>query len=248
MGANDAHFGFDAVSPQEKTRRVKGVFDSVAERYDVMNDLLSAGLHRLWKRFAVGLLDPRPGNVVVDLAGGTGDLARMVAGWTDGAARVILCDINERMVGRGRDRSIDVGVAGGIEYVQGDAQALPFANAVIDRIVIGFGLRNVTHKSRALLEMHRVLRPGGKVVVLEFSEVKSRFLAGLYDAYSFKGLPLLGRVVAGDADSYRYLAESIRMHPGQEALKIMMQRAGFEAVRYNNICTGLVAVHSARRF
>lgn len=247
MGANDAHFGFDAVSPQEKTRRVKEVFDSVAERYDVMNDLLSAGLHRLWKRFAVGLLDPRPGNVVVDLAGGTGDLARLVAGWTDGA-RVILCDINERMVARGRDRSIDAGVAGGIEYVQGDAQALPFADAAIDRIVIGFGLRNVTHKSRALLEMHRVLRPGGKVVILEFSEVKSRFLAGLYDAYSFKGLPLLGRVVADDADSYRYLAESIRMHPDQEALKIMMQRAGFEAVRYNDICTGLVAVHSARRF
>lgn len=235
-------FGYERVAPQEKTRRVRGVFDSVATRYDLMNDLMSGGMHRLWKRYAITLLGLRADHVVLDLAGGTGDLARLIA---RRGGQAWCCDINARMLARGRDRAIDDGEVAGLRYVQADAERLPFAAATFDRLIIGFGLRNVTHKSAALAEMVRVLKPGGRAVVLEFSTVQAPWLAQLYDAYSFKILPRVGAVVARDADSYRYLAESIRVHPDQDALTLMMERAGFVAVRHHNLLAGVVAAHVA---
>lgn len=243
----DTLFGYERVPARVKTSRVRAVFDSVAERYDVMNDLMSGGAHRLWKRFAIGQLDPRPGEQVLDLASGTADLARLVARRTRGRASVIACDINAQMLARGRDRSLDEGLAAGIDYVQASAEALPFAARSIDRIVIGFGLRNVTDKPAALAEMCRVLRPGGRLVVLEFSTMRTPLLARAYDLYSFRVLPAMGRLVAGDADSYRYLAESIRVHPDQDTLSRMISAAGFERVRCNDLCGGAVAVHTAFR-
>ncbi len=239
----DTQFGYERVAPAVKTARVRGVFDSVAARYDVMNDLMSGGLHRLWKRYAVELLDLRPGLRVLDLACGTGDLSRLIAARTGQRAELVCSDYNAQMLGRGRDRLTDAGIVKNISFVQANAEALPFASASLDRVIIGFGLRNVTDKSAALGEMERVLRPGGRALVLEFSQVRSRFLAGLYEHYSFKILPRIGRLVAGDGDSYRYLAESIRVHPDQEALKIMLQRAGFARIRYYNLMAGVVAVH-----
>lgn len=241
-------FGYERVAPGTKTARVRRVFDAVSPRYDLMNDLMSAGLHRLWKRFAVDLLKLRPGHVVLDLAGGTGDIARLLARRFPGRNQVLVSDINAQMLWRGRDRSLDAGVVEGVEYVQANAEALPFASGSIDRVTMGFGLRNVTHKQVALGEIARVLRPGGRLVVLEFSAVKSPLLARAYDAYSFQVLPRLGQLVAGDGDSYRYLAESIRVHPDQEALKFMMERAGFEDVRYHNLLAGVVAVHAGWKF
>lgn len=243
QGEDESLFGYERVPTAAKTARVKRVFDAVSPRYDLMNDLMSAGLHRLWKRFAVDLLQLRPGHVVLDLAGGTGDIARLLATRFPGQNRVLVSDINAQMLWRGRDRALDAGLVDGLEYVQANAEALPFASDSIDRVTIGFGLRNVTHKDHALAEIARVLRPGGRLAVLEFSTVKTPLLARAYDFYSFQALPRLGQLVAGDGDSYRYLAESIRVHPDQEALKLMLERAGLEGVRYYNLLAGIVAVH-----
>lgn len=233
-------FGFRSVPEGEKSRHVGAVFSSVADNYDVMNDLMSWGLHRVWKTFAVQICGLRPGQRVLDVAGGTGDLARKLAFRVMPGGQVVLSDINASMLVRGRDRLLDEGLA--LPAVRCDAEKLPFASDSFDCVTIGFGLRNVTHKDAALREMYRVLRPGGRLVVLEFSRVH-RALSPFYDAYSFGVLPLLGRLVARDAASYRYLAESIRMHPPQEKLKEMMAEAGLERVDYFNLTAGVVAVH-----
>lgn len=233
-------FGFEDVTPEEKSRRVRGVFDSVARKYDVMNDLMSGGLHRLWKRFAIESAQLRPGQRVLDLAGGTGDLARLFAKRVGPTGAVVHTDINGAMLTEGRDKLIDAGLM--LPTVQCNAEALPFADRTFDVVSIAFGLRNVTHKDRALAEMHRVIRPGGRALVLEFSQVAAP-LAPAYDWYSFNVLPRIGSMVAGDAESYRYLAESIRVHPNQDTLKAMMEQAGFDAVEYFNLTAGVVAVH-----
>ncbi len=238
-------FGYRNIPEDEKSRRVGGVFDSVVSRYDVMNDLMSAGLHRLWKRYAVDQCFVRPGAQVLDLAGGTGDLARLFAQRVGKHGRVILTDVNAAMLESGRARLLDAGVV--IPAVRCDGEKLPFASGHFDCVSVAFGLRNMTRKEDALAEMHRVLRPGGTLVVLEFSRVW-RPLAGLYDAYSFQVLPRLGKLVAGDAEAYRYLAESIRVHPDQEGLKAMMERAGLERVEYFNLAAGVVALHRGYRF
>jgi demethylmenaquinone methyltransferase/2-methoxy-6-polyprenyl-1,4-benzoquinol methylase len=241
--SDPAYFGYERVEPAEKTRRVRGVFDSVAGKYDLMNDLMSGGLHRLWKRFAVEATRIAPGMRVLDLAGGTGDLARLFAERAGPTGTVVHTDINGAMLVAGRDKLIDRGVA--LPTVQCNAEALPFADRAFDCVSIGFGLRNVTHKERALAEMARVLKPGGLAVVLEFSRVAAP-LAPVYDWYSFNVLPMLGRLVANDAASYRYLAESIRVHPDQEALKTLMERSGFDRVDYWNLAGGAVAIHAGR--
>jgi demethylmenaquinone methyltransferase/2-methoxy-6-polyprenyl-1,4-benzoquinol methylase len=241
------HFGFTEVSPSEKTARVRAVFDSVASRYDLMNDLMSAGLHRWWKRFAVTLAAARAGQRVLDLAGGSGDLTRLLARAVGERGEVALVDINRRMLEVGRDRLLDAGIAGNLRIVQADAEALPFPALTFDIVTIAFGLRNVTHKDRALQEMYRVLKPGGRALILEFSEVRMPALKRLYDAYSMHVLPRLGAWFAKDAASYRYLAESIRMHPGQDELLAMMRAAGFERCRYHNLATGIVALHIGYR-
>jgi demethylmenaquinone methyltransferase/2-methoxy-6-polyprenyl-1,4-benzoquinol methylase len=220
-------FGFRQVAEDEKAKKVAGVFRSVADRYDVMNDLMSAGLHRVWKRFAVEMSGVRAGSRVLDVAGGTGDLSALMSARVGGTGEVWLTDINGAMLTRGRDRLLDHGRI--LPAVQCDAEHLPFSNGYFDCAIVGFGLRNMTHKDAALAEMHRVLRAGGRLLVLEFSQVWSP-LKPLYDAYSFKVLPLLGKLIADDADSYRYLAESIRRHPGQEELKQMLEKAGCERV------------------
>lgn len=240
-------FGYEQVSWGEKRQRVKGVFDTVAEQYDVMNDLMSFGLHRLWKRFTVELAAARPGQQVLDLAGGTGDLAAQLAPRVGREGGVTLADINAEMLRRGRTRLIDQGLTGNLRYVQADAESLPFADNSFECVCIGFGLRNVTDKARALAEMHRVLRPGGRALVLEFSKPRLPGLTPLYDWYSFNVLPTLGRMVAGSADSYRYLAESIRVHPDQETLKKMMEQAGLERCQYFNLAGGIVAIHRGFR-
>jgi len=234
------HFGFESVDEAQKARRVRGVFDSVAPRYDLMNDLMSVGLHRTWKAYAVMVANVQPGQQVLDIAGGTGDLAKAFARKVGPGGRVILSDINEAMLRTGRDRLIDAGCA--LDCAVCDAEKLPFADGRFDLVSVAFGLRNMTHKDAALKEMNRVLKPGGKLLVLEFSQV-ARPLQKAYDWYSFNVLPRLGRVVAGDADSYRYLAESIRMHPGQDALKAMMHECGFGHVDYHNLSAGVVALH-----
>jgi len=243
--SNSTDFGFERVSEAEKSRRVAGIFDSVAWRYDLMNDLMSAGLHRVWKRFAVEQTALRPGQRALDVAGGTGDLTRLLARRVGPAGEVVLTDINANMLCRGRDRLVDSGLL--MPAVQCDAERLPFRDDYFDCVTIGFGLRNVTRKTRALREMMRVLQPGGRLVVLEFSRVWEP-LRPLYDAYSFQVLPRLGRAVAGDAQSYRYLAESIRKHPGQDELLLMMTAAGFERVEYWNLSAGVVAVHRGYKF
>ena len=237
------HFGFEQVDVDEKARRVRGVFDSVAGRYDLMNDLMSAGLHRVWKRFTVEIAGLRPGAQVLDLAGGTGDLARLFAKAVGPTGRVVLSDINHAMLAEGRDKTINRGLA--LPVVQCNAEALPFRDRAFDAVAIGFGLRNVTHKELALSEMRRILRPGGAALVLEFSRVWAP-IAPIYDWYSFSVLPRIGAAVANDAASYRYLAESIRMHPDQQALKAMMEQAGFDRVEYRNLTAGVVAVHIGR--
>ena len=237
------HFGYKDVAVDDKADLVKGVFDSVASRYDIMNDLMSGGMHRLWKRYTIQHANARPGHVILDLAGGTGDLAREFARIVGERGRVVLADINAAMLEHGRRRLVDAGVAGNVELAQVDAEALPFADNSFDRVSIAFGLRNVTDKEGALAEMNRVLKPGGKVLILEFSE-PSRAIKPAYDLYSFKVLPLLGRLIAKDPESYQYLAESIRMHPDQETLLGMMQDAGFERCRYNNLTAGIVALHT----
>ena len=234
------HFGFEEVAPDDKARRVRGVFDSVASRYDVMNDLMSAGLHRLWKRFAVSATRVRAGMRVLDLAGGTGDLVRLFADRVGPAGQVVLTDINGEMLAVGRDKLLNLGLA--LPVVQCDAERLPFASAYFDCVSIAFGLRNVTHKETALAEMWRVLKPGGVAAVLEFSKVWQP-LAPAYDWYSFNVIPRIGRLVAGDDASYRYLAESIRMHPDQATLQRMMEQAGFDRVEVHNLAAGVVALH-----
>jgi demethylmenaquinone methyltransferase/2-methoxy-6-polyprenyl-1,4-benzoquinol methylase len=241
-------FGFQRVPHEDKARRVRGVFDSVAGNYDLMNDLMSAGSHRLWKRFTLTLANLRPGQRALDVAGGTGDLARGLAQQVGSQGLVVLTDINAAMLARGRDRLIDAGCIDNVRYVQANAERLPFPDGSFDCITIGFGLRNVTDKPAALTAMRRALKPGGQLLVLEFSRPRAPGLKPLYDAYSFKVLPLIGRVVAGDAASYRYLAESIRMHPDQDTLLKMMQGAGLEGCRYHNLSGGIVAVHRGYRY
>ncbi|MGD9982596.1 MAG: bifunctional demethylmenaquinone methyltransferase/2-methoxy-6-polyprenyl-1,4-benzoquinol methylase UbiE [Porticoccaceae bacterium] len=238
------HFGFERVARPEKAARVARVFDSVASRYDLMNDLMSGGLHRLWKRAALTMAALRPGQSVLDLAGGTGDLAAELAAQVGPTGQVVLADINAAMLGVGRDRLLDKGIAGNVVYVQADAEQLPFPADSFDCITIAFGLRNVTDKERALRAMLAVLKPGGRLLVLEFSHPANPLVARLYDQYSFRILPRMGSLVAGDADSYRYLAESIRMHPNQEGLRAMMEEAGFADTRYHNMTGGIVALHT----
>ena len=241
------HFGYQTVAEADKAQRVRGVFDSVATRYDLMNDLMSLGVHRLWKRFAMQLTGVRAGQRVLDLASGTGDLAARLAGLVGPTGLVVMSDINAAMLAQGRDRMLDDGRVGNVRYAQLDAEALPFPAGSFDCVTIGFGLRNVTHKERALAEMHRVLRPGGRALVLEFSHPTAAPLRAAYDLYSFQVLPRLGRLVANDEASYRYLAESIRMHPDQETLKGMMEAAGFERCDVHNLTGGVVAVHRGFR-
>jgi demethylmenaquinone methyltransferase / 2-methoxy-6-polyprenyl-1,4-benzoquinol methylase len=236
----DTHFGFETVPEEEKAKKVAGVFTSVADKYDVMNDVMSAGLHRLWKRFAVGVSGVRRGQHVLDVAGGSADLSQLFLKEVGETGQVVLTDINNAMLRVGRDRLIDEGIA--TPVTQCDAEHLPFPDNYFDCVSIAFGLRNVTHKDAALCEMQRVLKPGGRVIVLEFSKV-AKPLEKAYDFYSFKILPRMGELIAKDADSYRYLAESIRMHPGQEELKTMMEDAGLERVEYFNLTGGVVAVH-----
>ena len=241
--ADTTHFGYKDVPVDDKAGLVKGVFDSVASRYDIMNDLMSGGMHRLWKRYTIQHANARPGQVILDLAGGTGDLAREFARIVGPRGNVVLADINAAMLEHGRRRLVDAGVAGNVELAQVDAETLPFADNTFDRVSIAFGLRNITHKEKALAEMNRVLKPGGKVLILEFSQ-PSKAIKPAYDLYSFKVLPLLGKLVAQDPESYQYLAESIRMHPDQETLLGMMQDAGFERCRFNNLTAGIVALHT----
>lgn len=237
------HFGYREVDRQDKAGLVGQVFDSVASRYDVMNDLMSAGVHRIWKRFTIELSGVRRGNNVLDIAGGTGDLAAKFAPMVGDTGSVVLADINASMLSVGRDRLIDKGVPGNLHYVQADAQYLPFPDEHFDCITIAFGLRNVTDKDLALRSMLRILKPGGRLLVLEFSKPKNPLLSRAYDAYSFSILPAMGRLVAGDSESYQYLAESIRVHPNQETLRDMMQDAGFARCDYHNMTGGIVAVH-----
>lgn len=242
------HFGFEQVGWDEKMRRVGAVFDSVADKYDVMNDVMSLGIHRWWKRYAIELSGVRKGQRVLDLAGGTGDLAARLARMTGAQGEVVLADINASMLARGRARLLDQGIAGNVRFVQANAECLPFPDHHFDCITIAFGLRNVTDKDTALRSMYRVLKPGGRLLVLEFSKPAVPGLAPLYDIYSFKLLPLLGKLIANDADSYRYLAESIRMHPDQDTLRTMMQAAGFEDCDYHNLSGGIVALHRGFKY
>ncbi len=247
MSAQDSskttHFGFEEVAWQDKARRVRGVFDSVAPKYDLMNDLMSGGLHRIWKSFALSQTYLRPGQKALDVAGGTGDLTRGMAEQVGEQGLVVLSDINGSMLSHGRDRLIDAGIVQGVDYVQANAECLPFADSTFDCVTIGFGLRNVTDKDAALRSMYRVLKPGGQLLILEFSHPTAPGLKPLYDTYSFKVLPILGRLVANDEGSYRYLAESIRKHPDQETLLTMLKSAGFDQCRYHNLSGGIVALH-----
>ncbi len=236
-------FGYQQIPIEEKAERVAEVFHSVAARYDIMNDLMSGGIHRLWKQFTIELSGVRNGHRVLDIAGGTGDLALKFAKRVGKEGSVILADINASMLSVGRDRLTDRGVVDNVEFVQADAQLLPFADNSFDCITIAFGLRNVTDKSAALISMQRVLKPGGRLLVLEFSKPENPLLQKLYDAYSFRVLPRIGKLVTNDSDSYQYLAESIRMHPDQDTLKTMMAAAGFEHCTYHNLTGGIVAVH-----
>jgi demethylmenaquinone methyltransferase/2-methoxy-6-polyprenyl-1,4-benzoquinol methylase len=240
---NKTHFGYKEVDAEEKAGLVAGVFHSVASRYDLMNDLMSGGIHRLWKRFTIELSGVRAGHSVLDIAGGTGDLAAKFADIVGAEGLVVLADINDSMLNVGRDKLIDKGVLEGLTFTQADAQYLPFADNSFDCITIAFGLRNVTDKSLALSSMLRVLKPGGRLLVLEFSKPTSPLLGKVYDAYSFNVLPRLGQLIAGDAESYQYLAESIRVHPDQETLKDLMSNAGFEQCEFFNMTGGIVALH-----
>lgn len=237
------HFGYREVDKEAKAGLVAEVFDSVAARYDVMNDLMSAGIHRLWKRFTIELSGVRKGNAVLDIAGGTGDLAARFAELVGPEGRVVLADINGAMLEVGRDKLLDTGRQGNIEFVQADAQDLPFPEDSFDCVTIAFGLRNVTDKDKALRSMLRVLKPGGRLLVLEFSKPANPLLSRAYDTYSFRVLPFMGKLVANDSESYQYLAESIRIHPDQETLKDMMEDAGFSRCEYHDMTGGIVALH-----
>ncbi len=245
---NTTHFGFKNVAVDEKVKLVRGVFDSVADQYDVMNDLMSMGIHRIWKRIAVQLSNVRAGDHVLDLAGGTGDLTTLFEKRVGKNGQIVLADINSAMLRTGRDRLINRGLVGNIRYAQVNAECLPFADNSFDCVCIAFGLRNVTDKDSALRSMYCVLKPGGRLIVLEFSHPTNPVFEKVYDFYSFNILPKIGGMVAKDEESYRYLAESIRMHPKQDALKEMMQNAGFERCEYFNMTQGIVAVHRGYKF
>lgn len=242
------HFGYEQVAVTDKANKVADVFHSVADKYDLMNDLMSAGIHRLWKRFTIEHSGAKKGDKILDLAGGTGDLAAKFSRIVGENGLVTLSDINGSMLENGRERLINMGIAGNVEYVQANAECLPFEDNQYDIITIAFGLRNVTDKDAALRSMYRVLKPGGKLMVLEFSKPVLPGLSTVYDQYSFKVLPFIGKIVTNDAESYRYLAESIRMHPDQETLKTMMQEAGFEKTDYHNMTGGIVALHTGYKF
>ena len=246
--SDQTHFGYQTVPTAEKARRVRGVFDSVAGNYDLMNDLMSGGLHRLWKRFTLARTGLRPGQSALDVAGGTGDLSAGMARQVGPTGRVILSDVNAAMLAEGRDRLIDRGIAGNLDVLQANAERLPFRDASFHCVIIGFGLRNVTDKPAAVAEMTRVLKPGGRLLVLEFSQPALQFLRPIYDLYSFQVLPRLGELVAGDRESYQYLAESIRMHPNQYAMLQMLEEAGLEDCRYHNLSGGIVALHVGQRY
>mgnify|MGYP001575879990 FL=1 len=247
MSDKTTHFGFKQVPEEEKAGRVREVFDSVAASYDIMNDVMSFGIHRVWKRIVVDMAGIRPGQQVLDLAGGTGDLTRLMAARVGRQGGIVLSDINAAMIQEGRSRLLDHGVAGNVSFVQANAEQLPFPDNRFDCITIAFGLRNVTHKQAALDSMYRALKPGGRLLILEFSR-PNRALKPAYDFYSFNILPRLGAWIARDADSYRYLAESIRMHPDQQTLKGMMEAAGFEDCDYHNLTGGIVAIHRGYKF
>jgi len=245
---NTTHFGYETVNTAEKQGRVRDVFDSVASNYDLMNDLMSLGSHRLWKAFTLARTGLRPGDAALDVAGGTGDLTAGMARQVGAQGRVIHTDINMAMLAEGRDRLLDKGLSANIRSLQVNAEKLPFTDGSMNCVTIAFGLRNVTDKQAALNEMARVLKPGGRLLVLEFSKPVLKWLEPLYDAYSFRVLPALGKLVAGDAHSYKYLAESIRMHPDQETLANMMRAAGLEDCRYHNLSGGIVALHIGYRY
>jgi 2-octaprenyl-6-methoxy-1,4-benzoquinone methylase (EC 2.1.1.-)/demethylmenaquinone methyltransferase (EC 2.1.1.-) len=240
---NTTHFGYQTVRKEEKADRVADVFHSVASRYDLMNDLMSGGIHRVWKKFTIELSGVRTGNTVLDIAGGTGDLTAKFARIVGPEGKVVLADINDSMLKVGRDKLTDKGIVGNVQYTQADAQYLPFPDNSFDCITIAFGLRNVTDKDLALAAMLRVLKPGGRLLVLEFSKPQNKLLEKAYDTYSFRLLPLMGKLVTSDAESYRYLAESIRMHPDQDTLKGMMENTGFAECKYYNMTGGVVALH-----
>ena len=237
------HFGYQTVDAESKAGMVGQVFDSVASKYDVMNDLMSFGVHRVWKRFTIEQSAVRAGHYVLDIAGGTGDLAAKFSRRVGKDGYVVLADINAAMLTTGRARLMDDGIVGNLDYAQANAESLPFADDTFDCITIAFGLRNVTDKDKAIASMYRVLKPGGRLLILEFSKPVLPLLSRAYDAYSFTALPMMGKLVANDADSYRYLAESIRMHPDQDTLEGMMQQAGFEKTSYHNLTGGVVALH-----
>jgi len=245
---NTTHFGYQTVDSSEKESKVASVFHSVAAQYDVMNDLMSFGIHRLWKRFTIDASGVRPGNKVLDLAGGTGDLTAKFSQLVGREGKVILADINSSMLNVGRDKLRDKGLVQNIEYVQANAQYLPFEDNTFDIVTIAFGLRNVTDKDMALRSIFRVLKPGGRLLVLEFSKPEHELISKAYDFYSFNILPKMGELVAKDGDSYQYLAESIRMHPDQETLKEMMTNAGFEQTSFKNLTGGVVALHKGYKF
>jgi len=242
------HFGYEQVNVEEKAGKVAEVFHSVADSYDVMNDVMSFGIHRLWKRITIEYVRPRPGQRILDLAGGTGDLASKMAPKVGETGQVILSDINGSMLSVGRDRLIDKGIIGNVDYVQGNAQCLPFPDNYFDCVTMAFGLRNVTFKDQALASIYRVLKPGGKLLVLEFSKPILPGLKSIYDFYSFKILPKMGKVIANDEESYQYLSESIRMHPDQDTLKNMMIDAGFDRCDYVNMSGGIVAMHRGYKY
>ena len=242
------HFGYQTIDAKDKAGKVAEVFHSVADKYDIMNDVMSLGIHRLWKRYAVELAGLRKGQKVLDLAGGTGDLAALMAPKVGDEGKIIVSDINDSMLSVGRDRLTNKGLVSNLEYVQANAESLPFAPSTFDCVTIAFGLRNVTDKQKALESMYSVLKPGGRLLVLEFSKPTTEILKKVYDEYSFKLLPKMGELIANDADSYQYLAESIRMHPDQETLKGMILEAGFDECDVHNLTGGIVALHRGFRF
>lgn len=242
------HFGYEQVDVNEKAGKVAEVFHSVAAKYDIMNDLMSFGVHRLWKRFAIDCSGVRPGQKVLDLAGGTGDLTAKFSRIVGKEGQVVLADINDSMLKVGRDKLRDLGVVSNVQYVQANAQALPFPENTFDLITIAFGLRNVTDKDEALRSMYRVLKPGGRLLVLEFSKPSNEMLSKAYDLYSFNLLPSMGKVIANDSESYKYLAESIRMHPDQQTLQGMMDNAGFDQTQFYNLTGGIVALHRGYKY